>query len=52
LDKEYRRDISKGLKIEIPQNYYKENNPENNPIFSWKENGNKLYSNWVNFYLK
>lgn len=51
LDKEYKRDLSKGLKIEMPKNYYKNDNPEENPIFSWKENGDKMYSNWVNLYL-
>ena len=51
LDKEYRRDLSKGLKIEIPENYYLDNNPDEKPVFSWKENGDKLYSNWVNYYL-
>lgn len=51
LDKEYKRDVSKGLNIEIPKNYYSDNNPENAPIFSWKENGDRIYSNWVNYYL-
>ena len=51
LDKEYKRDLAKGLKIEMPENYYLDNNPEEKPVFSWKENGDKLYSNWVNFYL-
>lgn len=51
LDKEYKRDVSKGLPIEIPENYYQDNNPDEKPIFSWKENGDKMYSNWVNFYL-
>ena len=51
LDKEYKRDLSKGLKINIPENYYQDNNPEQNPIFSWKENGDRIYSNWVNYYL-
>ena len=51
LDKEYRRDLSKGLKIEMPKNYYKDDDYNNEPNFSWKENGDKLYSNWVNFYL-
>ena len=51
LDKEYKRDLSKGLKIEMPENYYLDNNPEEEPIFSWKENGDKIYSNWVNYYL-
>ena len=30
---------------------FKDNNPENEPIFSWKTNGDKMYSNWVNYYL-
>ena len=51
LDKEYKRDLSKGLKIEMPKHYYVEDNPEKGPEFSWKENGDKLYSNWVNYYL-
>lgn len=51
LDKEYKRDLSKGLKIEMPKNYYKDDNIENEPIFSWKDNGDKMYSNWVNYYL-
>lgn len=51
LDKEYKRDLSKGLKIGMPQNYYQDDNPENEPVFSWKENGDKMYSNWVNYYL-
>lgn len=51
LDKEYKRDIEKGLKIQIPKNYYPDNKIEEKPIFSWKENGDKLYANWVNYYL-
>ena len=35
----------------MPKNYYPENNINNTPIFSWKENGDKLYTNWVNNYL-
>ena len=51
LDQEYKRDLAKGLKIEIPKNYYRDNNPDKEPIFSWRENGDKLYANWVNNYL-
>lgn len=51
LDKEYKRDIEKGLKIQIPKNYYPDNKIEKKPVFSWRENGDKLYSNWVNYYL-
>ena len=51
LDKEYKRDLSKGLRIQMPKHYYAEDNSNNQPIFSWKENGDRLYSNWVNSYL-
>ena len=51
LDKEYKRDIEKGLKIQIPKNYYPDNKTEKKPIFSWRENGDKLYSNWVDYYI-
>lgn len=51
LDKEYKRDLSKGLKIQKPKNYYPNDDIEETPIFSWKENGDKMYSNWVNYYL-
>lgn len=51
LDKEYKRDVSKGLEIEIPENYYFNNNPNERPIFSWKENGDRIYSNWINYYV-
>ena len=51
LDKEYKRDLSKGLKIEMPEHYYKNNNVEEGPVFSWEVNGNNMYSNWVNNYL-
>lgn len=51
LDKEYKRDLSKGLKIEMPQNYYKNDDVSKEPIFSWEENGNKMYQNWIKYYL-
>lgn len=51
LNNEYKRDLAKGLTIQIPENYYPENNPEKSPIYSWKENGDKVYSNWINYYV-
>lgn len=47
LDNEYKRDLSKGLQIQEPKNYYKNNVPE----FSWEKNGIKFYSNWINEYV-
>ena len=51
LDKEYKRDKGKGLQIEMPVNYYPENNPENRPNLIWRSHANNLYSNWLNYYV-
>ena len=51
LAKEYFRDIDKGLPIDIPQNYFKNDNPANEPIVKWRSNGNLLYVNWLNYYV-
>ena len=49
LDKEYKRDLGKGLNPDIPVNYYPDNNPEKTPILSWRSGSNCIYSNWLNF---
>ena len=51
LDGEYKRDLSKGLPIKAPENYYPENNPENKPLLTWRAHGNNLYTNWLNYYV-
>ena len=51
LDKEYRRDINKGLDIAIPKNYYKDNDPSNKPIYRWHAHSNLLYHNWLYYYV-
>ena len=51
LDKEYKRDINKGLQIGIPFNYYPENDPSREPILSWRAHANNLYTNWLNYYV-
>ncbi|MFI3170823.1 MAG: homoserine O-succinyltransferase [Eubacteriales bacterium] len=51
LDKEYKRDVSKGLPIEMPFNYYPDNDPEKEPILSWRSHSNNLYSNYLNYYV-
>lgn len=51
LDSEYKRDISKGLPIEIPINYYKDDDPGNQPIFRWRAHAHLLYHNWMNYYV-
>ena len=37
LDGEYKRDLSKGLPIKMPENYYPDNDPENKPLLTWRE---------------
>ena len=51
LDEEYKRDLSKGLPIEIPKNYYKDDNPDNKPDLVWRATANNLYTNWLNYYV-
>lgn len=51
LDSEYKRDLGKGLDIQMPVNYYPENNPEKKPKLIWRSHANNLYSNWLNYYV-
>lgn len=51
LDTEYRRDLEKGLPIDVPQNYYKHNNPAEGPLVRWRGHANLLFSNWLNYYV-
>lgn len=51
LNSEYRRDLNKGLIIDIPCNYYENNDPENDPIVRWVAHGNLLFNNWLNYYV-
>ncbi len=49
LEKEYLRDKNKGLPIEVPKNYYPDNDDSKEPIQSWRSSANLLYSNWLNY---
>lgn len=51
LHQEYVRDIEKGLKIEVPKNYYPDNNPAIEPAVLWRGHSNLLFSNWLNYYV-
>ena len=51
LDKEYKRDVAKGLEIELPKNYYPNNDPEQRPNLSWRAHANAMYTNWLNYYV-
>ncbi len=51
LFNEYKRDKDKGLDIQIPYNYFPDDNPENKPLLQWRSHSNNLYSNWLNYYV-
>ena len=51
LDGEYKRDLSKGLEIAMPKNYYPGDDPEKTPLLKWRATANNLYTNWLNYYV-
>lgn len=51
LDGEYKRDMNKGLSIDIPENYYQNDDPSNKPLLTWRAHANNLYTNWLNYYV-
>lgn len=51
LDTEYRRDLAKGLPIEMPVNYYRNDDPDQGPLVTWRGHGNLLFTNWLNYYV-
>ena len=51
LKGEYDRDVSKGLPIHVPQNYYPNNDPAQIPNVRWRGHANLLFSNWLNYYV-
>lgn len=52
LDREYRRDTEKGLAIDIPKNYYENDNPQLAPVVTWRANGKIIFNNWIRYYIK
>ncbi|GAB1440506.1 homoserine O-succinyltransferase [Providencia sp.] len=51
LAQEYWRDFDAGISPEIPCNYFKNNDPNNAPVISWRSHGHLLFSNWLNYYV-
>lgn len=51
LDKEYRRDVGKRDDVEMPVNYYVDDNPDNPPLVTWRAHANLLFANWINYYV-
>ena len=51
LDNEYKRDKDIRDDVDIPVNYYLDNNPDNTPLVTWRAHANLLYHNWINYYI-
>ena len=51
LSKEYFRDLSKNLPIEVPINYFPANDPKNSPLNTWRSHAHLFFSNWLNYYV-
>ncbi len=51
LDREYKRDKGKCDDVDVPVNYYMNNNPAKLPIVTWRAHANLFYSNWINYYV-
>ncbi len=51
LDGEYHRDLEKNLPIEIPVNYYPDDDPKQKPQMRWQSTANLFFSNWLNYYV-
>lgn len=51
LDGEYKRDKAKGLPIELPVNYYPNDDDSQRPLLQWRSHGNIMYANWLNYYV-
>ena len=51
LEREYFRDKYAGLPIQVPKNYYPDDDDSKPPIVRWRGHGNLLYSNWLNYFV-
>jgi len=51
LKNEYNRDIDKGLDIQVPKNYFPNDDPKIFPQVKWKSHAHLLFANWLNHYV-
>lgn len=49
LKLEYERDVSKGLDVQVPKNYYKDDDPHKDVIIRWRGHASLFFSNWINY---
>jgi homoserine O-succinyltransferase/O-acetyltransferase len=51
LASEYFRDIGKGMDIDVPENYFPDNDPKKLPRVNWHAHASLLFSNWLNYFV-
>ena len=51
LKKEYLRDLAAGLNPKVPFNYFPDDDPEKEPVVTWRSHANLIYTNWLNYFV-
>ena len=51
LAREYFRDVDKGLDIDVPANYFPDDDPSQPPLVRWRSAAQLFYTNWLNYYV-
>ena len=51
LSKEYFRDVEKGINIDVPKNYFPDDDPSKTPNMTWRSHANLFYCNWLNYFV-
>ncbi len=51
LRDEYERDVSAGLPITVPRNYFPDDDPTKEPLVTWRGHAHLLFSNWLNYFV-
>ena len=51
LKNEYDRDVAKGLDIDVPKNYFPNDDTSAEPVIRWRAHANLLFTNWLNYYV-
>ena len=51
LRDEYFRDKEKGLPIQVPENYFPDDDPTREPVVRWRAHANLLFTNWLNYFV-
>lgn len=51
LAEEYERDLAKGLEPALPEHYFRDDDPNKEPVFKWRGHASLLFINWLNYYV-